>query len=66
MVDGVDLSNDIFGVDIDIEATKDAVESGLQEDLKSGVGGNEKIEGGKPHVMQSRAGKFTTPFITSC
>ena len=61
IVDGVNL-NDIFGVDVDVEATKDAVESGLQEDLKSGVGGDERIEGGKPHVVQS-PGKFTTPFL---
>jgi len=61
IVDGVNL-NDIFGVDVDIEATKAAVESGLQEDLKSGVGGDERIEGGKPHVVQS-PGKFTTPFL---
>ena len=57
VVDGLDLSN-IFGVDVDIEATKESI----QNQLPSGVGGDEIIEGGKPHVVQS-PGKFTTPTL---
>ena len=57
VVDGLDLSN-IFGVDVDIEAT---IES-IQNQLPSGVGGDEIIEGGKPHVVQS-PGRFTTPTL---
>ena len=61
MVDGLDLSN-IFGVDVNIEATKEAIENALQKQAASGVGGDEIIEGGKPHVMQS-PGRFTTPTL---
>ena len=61
IVDGVNLK-DIFGVDVNIEATKEAIEDALQKQAKSGVGGDEIIEGGKPHVMQS-PGRFTTPTL---
>ena len=57
VVDGLDL-NDIFGVDVNIEATKESIEA----QLPSGVGGLEKIKGGSPYDVQS-PGKFTTPTL---
>ena len=52
--DDVNLS-DIFGVDITID-------SDIGTQLPTGVGGNERIKGGKSHVVES-PGKFTTPSL---